>query len=402
MEKGKMNAKNMYLLFLIISSILFISISSSVNAVGTCTGSCESGSQCNVYGNPNPGKVWSCKNTGSYYECIQTSADNCDYLDCSLGWRDCGCDVSGCEQRCESQYANQPGYHTRTEFCDDCGQKFTCDCYIQEVPNLFCGDGAINQYWEKCDLNGDNGRDKNNDGVFGPGECRTDCTYCGDADTQFYTEACDYKDTIYKNCATFPNDPNCCRDNSYGRNMCTYCGDGKVQTGLEECEYKSHCTAITGKILLSCNSDCVCVYEDAFGCIDGYKRDTTGIGLPLWEITTEYVNDPSIRYIAYTDSSGYYKFPQLIIGTWKVTETMKSGWAVASGYSISYNKYVSVGSTCAVANFKNKQVPTLGCVEGIKRDDNHIGLSGWTIHAKKVGQPDSSGKTAVTGSDGSY
>ncbi|MBU0756705.1 MAG: hypothetical protein KKF44_01450, partial [Nanoarchaeota archaeon] len=138
------------------------------------------------------------------------------------------------------------------------------------------------------------------------------------------------------------------------------------------------------------------------GCIEGYKKDTENIGLPLWKITATRTDDSSVKYTAMTDSEGRYKMTGVQSGTYTITETMQSGWDVADGYSLSYTKTVNPGDSCTLVNFKNKQVPTEGCVEGIKRDDNHVGLSGWTIHAKKIGQPDSSGKTAVTGSDGSY
>lgn len=139
------------------------------------------------------------------------------------------------------------------------------------------------------------------------------------------------------------------------------------------------------------------------GCLEGYKRDNVGVGLPDWQIHVKNINTGQ-EFVTMTEGTGKYKFSRLDAGNWEVWEEMQSGWEVAPGHSLKYTVTVSSGSTCKRQDFVNKQkeIPQKGCVNGIKRDDNHVGLQGWTIHAKKAGQPDSSGISTVTGPGGRF
>ncbi len=253
-----------------------------------CSGSCESGSQCNAAGTPAEGKMWSCRLVSGSYQCVQDPTNDggsrC-YLSCNpYGWFPCGCDVSGCESRCENQYANSPGHHTRTEICSNCGQEFTCGCDIPQPP--YCGDSKCNDGSGKtCEPDGSTKDMKcvNNvyTGDLSNGVCRTSgdyaCTYCGDGIKQSGAgEQCDdgnrvNGDGCSATCEIEEDEPYCgdsiCNDGSgktcepngltedmscqseadiylpegtcrtEGEYACTYCGDSIVQSGAgEECD----------------------------------------------------------------------------------------------------------------------------------------------------------------------
>lgn len=136
------------------------------------------------------------------------------------------------------------------------------------------------------------------------------------------------------------------------------------------------------------------------GCLEGYKRDTVNIGLPDWQIHARNVNTGQ-EFVTRTEGTGKYRFSRLDSGTWEVWEELESGWEVAPGHSLKYTVNINAGSSCRRQDFVNKQKAVeKGCVDVIKRDDDHVGLPGWVIHAKKAGKPDSGGLTRITGQDG--
>ncbi|MEI7579667.1 MAG: peptidoglycan DD-metalloendopeptidase family protein [bacterium] len=96
---------------------------------GDCSGNARSGSECNQFGNPDLGNMWSCKkNVSGLYKCIETPFPRTDsdnpscFLDIDKIWKPCGCS----ESKCQSQCVNGESQHT--SICDGCGQKFTCSC----------------------------------------------------------------------------------------------------------------------------------------------------------------------------------------------------------------------------------------------------------------------------------
>ncbi|MCA9383663.1 hypothetical protein KC909_04810 [Candidatus Dojkabacteria bacterium] len=110
-----------------------------------CNGQCDSGSQCNGYGNSLlPGEMVSCYLvSGSTYGCYAEAANsggNSCYLRCSpYGWAACNCDLSGCQTRCAAEHAGQTGTFTRVETCGQyngggCGQSFMCSCTLTATP----------------------------------------------------------------------------------------------------------------------------------------------------------------------------------------------------------------------------------------------------------------------------
>lgn len=118
--------------------------SSKLNAIaqpaaywGSCSNSCGSGAECNKYGTPPEGTMFSCISGGCYDVAINSAypgrpAGQC-YLSCASGqWESCGCDVAQCEAQCEQIHANDaPGHYTHTMLCSGCQQEFTCGCDIE-------------------------------------------------------------------------------------------------------------------------------------------------------------------------------------------------------------------------------------------------------------------------------
>ena len=114
-----------------------------------CSGQCESGAECNSFGNPPVGKMWSCwynSSVGAYrcaYDDYNSGGSSC-YYDCSSGWQPCGCDWNACVDACLDKIGpGESGKHTMP--CDNCGQKFTCDCEKpQESPTTIPFSGSEN------------------------------------------------------------------------------------------------------------------------------------------------------------------------------------------------------------------------------------------------------------------
>ncbi|MBD3203646.1 hypothetical protein GF327_05085 [Candidatus Woesearchaeota archaeon] len=128
------------------------------------------------------------------------------------------------------------------EFCDlggDNGVDSDEDGFIGpgecRIDCTYCGDKILQpEYEEECDLGGDNGVDSNEDGVIGSDECRIDCTYCGDKILQpEYGEECDLGGD---------NGVDSDEDGVIGsdecRIDCTYCGDSIWQEQYEFCDPK--------------------------------------------------------------------------------------------------------------------------------------------------------------------
>jgi hypothetical protein len=107
----------------------------------SCSGSCDSGKECNKYGDPDPGKMWSCWPTNGVYKCAQSAinegGNSC--WGCPGNMQACGCDESACESACLAKIPSSGGSAEHTMLCDSCGQKFTCSC-SKSSSKLVCGD----------------------------------------------------------------------------------------------------------------------------------------------------------------------------------------------------------------------------------------------------------------------
>lgn len=117
-----------------------------------CSGSCTSGRECNQYGNPPAGKMWSCwyNNSAGGYRCaysgINEGGNSC--WGCPGNTHACGCDTSACNTACLKKIPSSGGSATYSMNCSSCQQLFTCSCSKGAPPGdkLSCGDSGCNAY----------------------------------------------------------------------------------------------------------------------------------------------------------------------------------------------------------------------------------------------------------------
>ncbi|MEI7579267.1 MAG: peptidoglycan DD-metalloendopeptidase family protein [bacterium] len=112
---------------------------SSIETTYSCSGSCNSGKDCNAFGNPGEGSMWSClKNQSGVFKCFQdtiNSGGTSCFLNCSpRAWQPCNCDIAKCQATCIQNNQNNPaGHYTYTDQCLSCQQSFTCGCDIGNI-----------------------------------------------------------------------------------------------------------------------------------------------------------------------------------------------------------------------------------------------------------------------------
>jgi hypothetical protein len=110
-------------------------------------------------------------------------------------------------------------------------------------------------------------------------------------------------------------------------------------------------------------------------CIEGRKvDDCTGEGLPGWRIDISNPNGGA--YVTYTNGTGYFKFCNLVPGTWTVCEQVINGWRNVT--SRCFDVAISNTNVTSVV-FHNAR---LNCLSGYKLNERGDGLSGWTIEAR--------------------
>ncbi|MGQ9584159.1 MAG: carboxypeptidase regulatory-like domain-containing protein [Anaerolineae bacterium] len=133
-------------------------------------------------------------------------------------------------------------------------------------------------------------------------------------------------------------------------------------------------------------------------CVEGYKINENHVGLGGWTIQAQKIGTQDPALTTTTDGKGYFRFDDLSLGQWQFSEGVRSGWTPGTvpQFEVDLDRQ---GSPCYQIRFKNISEPI--CVEGHKRDENGIGLSGWVVRAQPV---DSEGpiKTAITGADGYF
>jgi LysM repeat protein len=132
--------------------------------------------------------------------------------------------------------------------------------------------------------------------------------------------------------------------------------------------------------------------NEPLGCIDGYKINHLDQGLPGWTITI-HNQATGESFSAVTDSSGYFQFRGLTLGTWQVSEVLQTGWeAITPG---EFDVVVDAPFTCQHIRFKNKT--NFACVDVFKRDAyDGAGLPGWEITVR----PAYGGEAATAVTDG--
>lgn len=134
-------------------------------------------------------------------------------------------------------------------------------------------------------------------------------------------------------------------------------------------------------------------------CVVGKKIDENHNGLGGWTIRARYLDNPSEpERVVVTDSKGEFILCDLPLGRWQFSEDIKVGWTPGTVPQFTV-ELTRQGRPYTEIRFKNQSEPI--CVEGYKRDENGMGLSGWVIRAQPVGS-DMPVKVAVTGADGYY
>ncbi len=108
-------------------------------------------------------------------------------------------------------------------------------------------------------------------------------------------------------------------------------------------------------------------------CISGYKYDICGQPLSGWQITVFNSTGASMG-TAMTNSNGYWQVCNLLPGSYKITETIRSGWMNSN---LSQNVVVLECENKTDVNFWN--TPLL-CISGFKKDScTGDGIEGWLI-----------------------
>jgi hypothetical protein len=133
-------------------------------------------------------------------------------------------------------------------------------------------------------------------------------------------------------------------------------------------------------------------------CITGYKVNDQHQGLAGWNIYAEPASGSGPTFMAQTDSTGAFTFPNLTLGTWRLWEDVQAGWKAVtpSSFDVTLN---TAGTVCTVVRFKNR-APDL-CASGYKLDEYYRGLVGWTITAAPKSDP-TRVMTATTDARGYY
>ena len=79
-----------------------------------------------------------------------------------------------------------------------------------------------------------------------------------------------------------------------------------------------------------------------------------------------------------TGADGQANWNAIPIGSYRITETLPAGWTAVLPPAVSATV---TGNTTANVTFANQLIAN-GCIIGKKIDDLHVGLPGWTIHAR--------------------
>lgn len=164
------------------------------------------------------------------------------------------------------------------------------------------------------------------------------------------------------------------------------------------------------------------------GCVEGTKIDDLHVGLPGFVVHLQSRSGP-LQFTTTTNGLGYFRFDGVPVGQYTMWEEEQTGWAPVTAPQ--FDITVTGGSQCVQVRFKNRQAtptptptdtpsptatptntptptptatptpsptatatptftptatPTvpLGCIEGSKVDDLHVGLPGWVIHVQRA------------------
>ena len=128
------------------------------------------------------------------------------------------------------------------------------------------------------------------------------------------------------------------------------------------------------------NNSTIETVEIQYNCIDGYKQDTLGNGLPDWTVFVDEDGDGILdpgESSNVTDSSGYWQICGLAAGSVvNVTEIPQTGWRASQPSAGWQRVTVQPNNMTDYINFTNQNVT---CIQGYKLDDSGEPLEGWTI-----------------------
>ena len=151
------------------------------------------------------------------------------------------------------------------------------------------------------------------------------------------------------------------------------------------------------------NNTTIETVEIQYNCIDGYKLDTLGNGLPDWTIFVDEDGDGILdpgESSNVTDSSGYWQICGLDSGSVvNVTEISQTGWRASQPSAGWQSVPVQPNNMTDYINFTNQNVT---CIQGYKLDDSGEPLEGWTIFidGNSKGALDAAEPSDITDSNG--
>ncbi|MFZ3385030.1 MAG: DUF1349 domain-containing protein, partial [Candidatus Methanoperedens sp.] len=152
--------------------------------------------------------------------------------------------------------------------------------------------------------------------------------------------------------------------------------------------------AFTGRVDYFFNTGAPVVPEDVLKFnLSGFKINASdGSRIPGWNIT---LTKGTTQTNTLTNETGFYKFTDLIEGSYIVSEEVRSGWMNVTTISRNIN---GVDQDIR-EDFRNQPIIPTYNVSGFKINaDNGSGISGWNITIKKGAIQTST----LTGADGSY
>ena len=115
--------------------------------------------------------------------------------------------------------------------------------------------------------------------------------------------------------------------------------------------------------------------NEPLGCVDGYKINDLGQALKDWEITATN-EDTGEELTVATDEDGYFRFKDLTLGIWTVSEVLQQGWEAVTPSELLVD--VKEPFVCEHVRFKNRT--RFACVDVFKVDSyDGVGLPGWEI-----------------------
>lgn len=132
--------------------------------------------------------------------------------------------------------------------------------------------------------------------------------------------------------------------------------------------------------------------NEPLGCVDGYKINHYEQGLEDWEITARN-DETGEEFTEDTDENGYFKFDELPLGKWTISEEVEPGWEPVTPSEFVVD--VTEQYECEHVRFKNKT--EFACVDVYKYDyKDGSGIAGWEMKIK----PAYGGETIAAETDG--